>query len=115
MMDLARRKMNNKDMAMVAGGTVVETAWDYEFLCDVNDPGHNHSMSCGWVKKHWDNASDFIAYRWNRYGVTCIPDQSGHNQYFIGGKQVDRWTAIDYVGDKYGGNRIYDPEDYGAE
>lgn len=92
----ADEMLSDDELDVVAGGTTHEVTTDAMFLFQrgLIDSYHLRRST---TERNLESASRNVVDGWAKIGVACEPDKSGGNKYFMGGKQVERWEALEYT------------------
>ena len=103
--------LSEAELDNVAGGTVVQTASDSQFLRDSGAvPGlkgwGNHAM-----EHNFAEYSGLVADAWAKCGITCTPSADGENAYSMNGKSITRYQAYQEIAKQTGFK--FQPRSYG--
>ena len=100
--------LNMEQLDTVAGGTLIETAEDSQYL-------YKYGFMNQWcepigAKRSWSLFSEAVIEAWGKAGITCKPTIEGDNEYSIernGKKSVfnSREEAIKYLTTNF--NQVY--------
>ncbi|MBE8953096.1 MAG: hypothetical protein SR1Q7_08130 [Quinella sp. 1Q7] len=87
--------MSDEELSMVAGGTKSETSGDSILL-------YEHGLMNNWydqcaIEWRWLSLSPEVDAGWSKAGITCVTKPGSDNEYFMGGKQISRDEAYNYV------------------
>ena len=85
------KKINEKELNMVTGGNIGQTAYDSVLLCS---KGYmDEEVDILDLVFHWTRDSAKVDKGWARAGIDCITTPGGGNKYSKNGKQI----SVDYA------------------
>ena len=89
--------LKDEELDQIAGGTVVETASDSQFLRDI---GINDKFT-GWgnsfTERQFEGVSKVISAGWASIGITCTTSKDGENIYKLNGETITREAAYNHA------------------
>ena len=93
--------LSEEELDNVAGGTIVETASDGQFLRDCGVvPNLGNNFGNYYVKNNFEAASQKVVDGWAQAGITCTTNADGSNSYSMDGKSITRLQAFQTVAEQ---------------
>ena len=87
--------LSEEELDQVAGGTVVQTASDSQFLRDVGINDEYTGWNNKFTERQFEGVSKVVIDGWAKIGITCTPDQKGENTYSMNGAAITRKEAYE--------------------
>ena len=91
------KKIMDKELNMVNGGTIAETAYDSWALYDKKYIDEDYSIAG--VIFHWLTYSAKVDEGWAKAGITSVTKPFSFNQYFKDGKEINQAMAWHMIGE----------------
>lgn len=102
----AFRELGDEELERMAGGTFGTTSLDSEFLHDI---GYGIGPLSNWnLIFHWDSNSAKVDAAWANFGIRCITDPCGENEFYIDGKNVSPREAYLRAAEQAGRTDVFD-------
>ena len=87
--------LSEEELDQVAGGTVVQTASDSQFLRDVGINDEYTGWGNNFTERQFEGVSKVVIDGWAKIGITCTPSKDGENTYSMNGAAITRKEAYE--------------------